>query len=244
MVLIDTDMIATRPLDELFEAAEGGRIVAIRDPRSRHCPAWAEAFGHERARSGPYVSSGLIGLGGDIGTRTLELLDRHRDTVDFERTFWRRNDRSYEFLYADQDLLNAALSTEIGHDHALALDSRLAATPPYRHLRIRDAGTLSCEFRGGLAPLVVHQYVRKPWLEPTFDGVYSRLLRRLLTGDDVAVRVPERDLPKWLRSGTRATATRARISAGDVLRWRLGDRIPEPIAHRLEDRRRAREDPA
>ena len=35
---------------------------------------------------------------------------------------------------------------------------------------------------------MIHQYVRKPWLEATYHGVYSRLLRRLLIADDVAVR--------------------------------------------------------
>ena len=92
-----------------------------------------------------------------------------------------------------------------------------------------------------MSPWVVHQFARKPWLEATYDGVYSRLLRRLLVGDGLAIRVPEAQVPAHLRGGMRARLRRARVNVADLPRWRLGDRLPRPIAERVEDLRRERE---
>ena len=241
MVLIDTDMIVTRPLTEVIDRAADGRVVAFADRQDRHFDDWGELLGLGPVERGPYVSSGFVALAGESGRRVLELLDDRQRRVDFDRTFWRRNDRSYRFRYADQDVLNAILAA---HRTSLPLDAlpeRLAATPPFRGLKIADAATLRCAYRDGTEPYLLHQYVRKPWLEPTFDAPYSRLLRRLLTGDDVAIRVPPEALPVWLRADEPARAERARINARDFLRWHLGDRLPEPIAVRLEDRRHRRE---
>jgi hypothetical protein len=69
----------------------------------------------------------------------------------------------------------------------------------------------------------VHQYLSpKPWEGPTYDGVYSELLRRLLTGRDLAVRVPEESLPLRLRSGSLASLERRRVNLREQIRWRLG----------------------
>jgi hypothetical protein len=237
-VLIDTDIVATRSLSELVERARAGSVVAFRDRQDRFFSEWGEALGLGGARRGAYVSSSLVAVGGELRAEVLGLLDSSRDAVDFERTFWRRNDRGYPFLYADQDVLNAILATRVDPGRITALDNRLAPNPPYRGLRVDDEATLRCSYRDGARPFVVHQYVRKPWLEPTYDGVYSRLLRRLLTGKDVAVRVPEEMIPARLRAGAGPRARRALVNARDFARWRLGDRLPAAIGHRLEDRRK------
>jgi hypothetical protein len=237
-VLVDTDMIATRPLTELLERAREGRVVAFRDRQDRFFGEWGELLDLGRAERRGYVSSGFVALGGEVRKQVLGLLDSSRDAVDFERTFWRRNERDYPFLYADQDVLNAILATAVEPGAIVALDNRLAPNPPYRGLRVTDAAELRCAYRDGTEPFVVHQYVRKPWLEPTYDGVYSRLLRRLLTGGDVAVRVPEDQMPSRLRSGARARAERALVNARDYPRWRFGDRLPAAIGNRIEDRRK------
>jgi hypothetical protein len=241
MVLIDVDMIATQHLGSLFEAAGEDAVVAIADPQERFFSEWGELLGLGSARRLRYVSSGLVACGDETGRRILELLDAKAPRVDFSRTFWGANDRDYPFLYADQDLLNAILATSIDPAKVHALEPRLAATPPFRGLRIEDEDRLACSYRDGLSPLVVHQFARKPWIEETYDGVYSRLLRRLLVGDELAVRPSVEEVPLRLRQGSRARAERARVNASDFLRWRLGDRLPGPIARRVEDRRRRRE---
>ena len=239
-VLIDTDMIATRPLTELIDSARGGRVVAFRDRQERFFAEWGELLGLGEARRRDYVSSGLVAMGGGVAREVLELMHGARARVDFERTFWRANDRGYPFLYADQDVLNAILAAAVEPERVVALDNRLAPNPPYRGLSVADEATLRCAYRDGTEPYVVHQYVRKPWLEATYDGAYSRLLRRLLTAGDVAVRVPGEAIPSRLRAGARGRAERALVNARDYPRWRFGDRLPAAIGNRLEDRRRQR----
>jgi hypothetical protein len=242
-VLIDTDMVATGSLAPLIERAATGRVLAFRDRQQRYFENWGELLELPRPRRLPYVSSGLVFLGGEHGREVLELLDDRQHRVDFELTFWRRNVRDYELRYADQDVLNAVLGASSDAERFEPLDQRLAATPPFRGLRLADPGALACRYRDGTRPYVLHQYVRKPWLEATYDGLYSRLLRRLLTGADVPVRPAERDLPLRLRCGPRAALERLRINSADFLRWRLGDRLPGPLANWVEDRRRLRELP-
>ena len=230
MVLIDTDMIATRPLGELIEAAAGGRVVAFRNDRQRFFAQWGELTGLGPATRRPYVSSGLVALGPGIGGQLLELLERLQPIVDFERTYWRRNERGYPFLYADQDVLNAILATRLDPRQLTVLDERLAATPPFRGLRVVDERRLRCAYGDRTEPFFVHHHVAKPWLEPTHHGVYSRLLRRLLIGDDVAVTVPEAMIPLRFRGGPLAYMERKRINARERWRWH----VREPLAARRE----------
>jgi hypothetical protein len=240
MVLIDVDMIATQPLDELIARAAGGGVVAFRDRQDRFFAEWGELLSAERFARRPYVSSGLVCCGGRSGAEAIETLDRRRDLVDFEQTFWRRNSSGYPFLYADQDVLNAILCSA-PETPLLALDARLAATPPYRRLRLVDEARLHCAYADGVEPHVLHQFVRKPWLERMYHGIYSRLLARLLLGDDVAIRVPESAVPLRMRSGVRARADRTATNARDLGRFYLGDLLPSWLGSRLESRRRRAE---
>ena len=72
-----------------------------------------------------------------------------------------------------------------------------------------------------------------------FDGLAPEGL-----GLPVAVRPPEARIPLRMRTGARARIERARVNATDFLRWHLGDRLPRPIATRVEDLRRLRETPS
>ena len=240
IVLVDTDMIVIRPLIPLIERASPGRLVAFRDRQQRFFPEWGELLELGAARPGPYVSSGLVLVGEPLGERVLRLMNERRSRVDFERTFWRGNARDYPLLYADQDVLNAILATSVEPDRVETLDQCLAATPPFRGLRVVNEPTLRCAYRDGTEPYVIHQYVRKPWLERTYHGIYSRLFARLLLGDDVAVRVPESSVPSRMGAGLRARAERARVNVADYLRWHFGDRLPRPIGTRVEALRRRR----
>ena len=228
MVLLDTDMVATRPLGELFERAAAGRLVAFADRANRFDPDWGELLGLATPKRGTYVSSAAIAVGRELGEEVLGLLADRQSAVDFERTFWRADEPGYPFRFADQDVLNAILSTRIEPERLDALDARLAPTPPFDGLRVADARSLRCAYADGTEPYLVHHHVVRPWLEPTHHGVYSRLLHRLLVGPDVAIRVPERMIAPWLRRGPRAWAQRLRINARERLRWH----VREPAARR------------
>ena len=222
-VLIDADLVITRPLTDLLERAAGGSVVAFENPVDRHVPEWGELLDLGPVRRQPYLCSGLVALGEPAGTEVLELMADRQARVDFDRGYFGANDRAYALEYADQDVLNAILGSRLDADRVVGLDSRLAPMPPFEGLRVVDEETLHCEYADGTQPYAVHQSLPvKPWLESITDGPYSRLLRRLLTGDDVAIRVPDAMIPRSLRAGAVGFAERQRIKARDQIRGRLG----------------------
>lgn len=237
-VLLDVDMVVTRPLMGLFEKAHRGRVVAFENKEQRFVPEWGELLDLGTARRQPYLSSGLVLLGGSLGQEVLRLWDERQRAVDFELTFWRNNVRGYPFLYGDQDVLNAVLATRVGSDRLVILDNRLAANPPYRGLRVVDRGTLRCAYRDGSEPYVLHQHVLKPWLHEQYHGAYSRLLSRLLVGPDIPVKVPEPEIPLRMRNGRRARAARARLNLRRGFGWHVGDPLRQWIRTQLEPPRR------
>jgi hypothetical protein len=232
MVLIDADIVVTRSLAELIERAAEPRVIAIENDRDRFVAQWGELLGLGEVRRQPYVSSGLVFLGQPIGTEVLELMGKLQDRVDFDRTFWRENVPEYPFLYGDQDVFNAILASRVERQQLTALPNRLAPNPPFKGLRVIDEATLRCAHRDGTQPYALHHFAPKPWLEPTHHGVYSRLLHRLLTGDDVAVVAREEELPLRLRSGFRAWLARQRVNARESFDWR----VRKPLAARFKAR--------
>ena len=233
-MLADADMIVTRSLGDLIETAARGRVVAGGTGLDRFRADWGEFLDLGPVSPKPYVSSGLVLFGGPFGQEVLRLVDDRIDRVDFERTYFRGDDRDYPLLHAEEDVINAVLAARAHADQLVAFDRRLSASPPFEGLRVADERTLRCAYDDGTEPYVVHHWLAKPWLEPTHHGVYSQLLRRLLVGDDVAIRVPEDEIPLRFRSGLRAYAERKRINARERLRWHVG----EPLAARRGGERR------
>jgi hypothetical protein len=240
-ILIDADIIVTRSLARLADLAADDGVVAFENYVDRFCPEWGELLDLGPLGREPYVSSGLVVLGGAERPRVLELLDDRQRRVDIELGFYGRKVAGYPFIYPEQDVLNAILMAGDDPVRTTRLENRLAPNPPFRGLRLRDLATLRCSFRDGTEPYVVHHFVRKPWLEPTYHSVYSRMLARLLLQDDVAIRVTEEEVPLRLREGPRARRARAIANAKDLLRWHFGDLIPDPIGERIEAARRRRE---
>jgi hypothetical protein len=234
MVLIDADMIVTSSLEPLIERAADGRVVAFEDyRRDRFVPEWGELLELGALRRQPYLSGGLVAVDADTGGEVLRLMTERADRLDFERTSWHRGDVDYPLLYADQDLFNAILASRVERERVVGLEYRLAPTPPFAGVELLDARTLRCAHQDGAAPYVLHHTVAKPWLEATVHWpLYSRLLRRTLNGDDVAVRVPRRKLPLRMRTGPFAYAQRKWDVAGTRLRWRFGGRLRRPQALR------------
>jgi hypothetical protein len=219
MVLIDTDIVVTRPLSDLIERANGDRVVGFENDRPRFVPGWGGLLDLGEARPGPYVTSGLLALGGAAGRETLELVDHRQGRVDATRTvFGERPDPSYPFYYLEQDVLNAVLRTRVADDRLDVLPNRLVPNPPFAGVRLRDERAATVAYDGGTAPYALHHFGRKPWLEPVYHGLFSRLFARLLLGPDLAIRIPEEMVPLRMRSGVRARVERARVDVADVFR--------------------------
>ena len=124
-------------------------------------------------------------------------------------------------------MLNAILCTSVEPDRVVTLEKRLAPTPPFRGLRVTGADRLRSAYDDGTEPYVIHQFVRKPWLEPMYHGIYSQLLNRLWLAPDVPVRLPESEIPLRMRNGLVARLERRRVDVLDLARWYVRDVIPE-----------------
>jgi hypothetical protein len=236
MVLIDVDMIATRPLTQLIEAAASGRVVAVKDNLDRFVPEWGDLLDLGAIRRQPYVSSGLVALGGAVGNEVLRLWDSRRHRVDYEQSWFERDVAGYPFRFIDQDVLNAVLGT-IAEDELVVESARAAPHQPYRGLRIVDQATLECAYEDGSQPFVLHQYLGKPWVSPMYHGIYSQLMRRLWLGDDVAIAFPADEVPSRMRRGRLASVERKLVDVGDLARWYVRDVIPEWARSRFEGSR-------
>jgi hypothetical protein len=234
MVLVDADVVVTRPLTELMDRAAEGRIVAFQNDLARFFPEWGELLGLGPVRRQPYVNAGLLCIGGNVGSQLLELLSDNAARIDRGMTWWGRGDASDPFYFAEQDLLNALLSTAIEPGHLVALEHRLAPTLPSFHgLRIVDQSTLRCAYADGVEPYLLHHIAFKPWLEVVYCNVYARLLTRLLFGADVRLRLDASHVPLRLRTGPFSTVARRAANAHDRARWLVRDRMPRRVAARF-----------
>ena len=219
-VLIDTDMIVTASLAPLIERAADA-VVAFENDAQRFVPEWGELLDLGETRPGPYVSSGLVAAGGETGARLLMLMDDRQDRVDISRTIFGSGEEGYPFRFPEQDVLNAILRTRVPADRLEALPHRLAPVPPFAGVRLDDLESVRCRYDDGAVPYVLHHFHRKPWLDPIYHGLYSRLLARLLLGPGLAIRVGEEEVPLRLRSGARARIERTRVDAVDLFRRKV-----------------------
>jgi len=232
MAILDADVLVTRNLSPLLNAAAAGRIVAFANDNSdRFFEEWA-ALGLGQPRRQPYVASGHLFVSGQRGVAFLELFHEAQQRIDLRETLLANDELTVRstpadaFHYPDMDVLNAVLATAIDADRLIAVDHALAPHAPFRNVTLEDSMTPRCRNADGTEPFVLHHVLRKPWLAPTKSNVYSRLLTRVLLGPDVELRLRPNELPLRLRTGRRALVDRLRAdvqaAAHAHLRGRLG----------------------
>ena len=218
-VLIDTDMIVTRSLAPLIERAAAGAVVAFENDTPRFVPEWGELLDLGEPRPGPYVSSGLVIAGGEEGARLLMLMDDRQRRVEIGRTIFgtRRGGLPLPLSRAGRPQRDPA------HPHP----GRVAGRPaePARAepaVRRRAPGATSARSAAATttasAPYVLHHFHRKPWLDPIYHGLWSRLFARLLLG------AGPRD-PRRPRGRSAADAQRP-AGQGGAGAGRRGGRLP------------------
>jgi hypothetical protein len=211
-VLLDADIMVVRPLTELLELAGYGRLVVFQNnpPNdNRFFPEWQAALKLGRLRRQAYFNCGLVVLP-HSANRLLRQWNEGLSQVEVEQTWHGRGDLSEPFYFGDQDVLNAVAAATLEPSELAMLEHRLAPHPPFNGLRLLDPQRLTCEYADHTQPFVLHHVLAKPWLKPTPDTVYSRLLRRLLLEPDVTLRLDPGDLPLRLRRGRLAAADRRR----------------------------------
>jgi hypothetical protein len=223
MLLLDADIIVTQPLDEIFECIEAGRIVVAADPHSgRFFPEWETLLSLPPLRQGTYVNMGLIGLPGPAAEPLLRVVRDKQLDLDLALTRFGGVEPTAPLYHGDQNVWNAVFCTERWAGMLDVLDSRRAPQFPFEDVAVVDEATLRCVSFGTLEPLLLHHILAKPWLTPVRRNAYVVLLRRLLTGDDLAVRVPEPFLPRWLHRGLRGRIHRIGYETTALVRSQRG----------------------
>jgi len=246
LVLLDSDIVVTGPLAPIVAEARSGRIAAFIDEpiRDRAFPEWRSTLGVKGdLRVQPYLNVGLIAIDLDAWPgffeRWWELCLRVPDERQ-DLPFDLANDVTHPFAFPEQDVFNALLMTEI--DPGRIVFHELAAAPgPSSNdtVRIVDRSRLVCA-NGDRPTTLLHYWNHpKPWLpnarsELAFDA-YVEVLARLLTADDVPVRLDPSSIPLWLRDTptarfVRRTPRRARRGVRKLLRL-----LPDRIEQRARD---------
>ena len=225
MVLLDADVIVTNRLDAAIEPAAGGKLVAFgNDNGERFFPEWGERLGLGAPQRRPYVAAGHLFVPRELRW-VLERFAAYQAEIDVRETGLGGAVPDDPFFFADMDVLNAMLSTVVAPELFAAFPYSVAPHPPFSGVRIVDARTLRCAYPDGDEPLVLHHTLRKPWLARTPRNVYSLLLGRLLTGEDVTLRIEPADVPLRLREGRAAALDRVRSDVQAYLHVRLRGRL-------------------
>jgi len=243
MLLIDADMVITKSLDPIVADAREGKVVAFADPLAdRFFDSWRELLDLPTLRRQSYVNAGFLAFPRDTGLALLERLQRDQALIETDETIWTGGSPDRPTYFADQDLLNALLSSVVPSTRVAILDQELAPHPPFAGVRVVDLQRAACAYADGRTPFLLHHMLKqKPWLTPRRPTAYSELLPRLWLGDDVAVRLDETDVPLRFRAGFVAHVERRRATMQALLqesRGRLG------LRRYVRNRRRARQSAA
>jgi hypothetical protein len=212
-VLLDADIIVTRPLTELIDAAGSGRIVGFVNNEPNHdrfFPEWSSQLGLGPLRRQPYLNAGQLFVPASLRGRLLEAWVERQANVDAGQTWHGRGRLSDPLYFGDQDVLNAILAARFERDEIIMLEHRLAPMPPFRGLRLIDQRRLVCRYAESSQPFLLHHIMAKPWLKATRTTIYSLLLSRLLLAPDVLLRLEPRQLPLRLREGRLPAVDRRR----------------------------------
>jgi hypothetical protein len=238
IVLVDSDMIVTRSLEEFAVLAGEGRICAFPDPKP-HRGRWFAEWEQELELRAPlrrrtYLNAGFLALSTDhwpdLLARWWELcgrVPRDQHFGRFEQLFWA----------GDQDVLNAILASEIPEQAIAELPEDGEAYPEdLLETVIVDERTLHCELRGHPTSILHYALSPKAWKRKAWvrirDDAYVRLLPRLLFADDLTVRLEPSAVPLWLRPGARArTFVRGADLAHGGVRGAV-HALPRPVRER------------
>lgn len=228
MVLVDADVLVLRPLEPLIAPARQGAIAAFADPViHRFRPEWSEVLDLGPLRRGPYVNAGVIAVPRAGGLEVVRIVHTGQAKVDPLRTTETKGRPEDPFYYLDQDVWNAVLASAENPCEVEVFPGRLAPHPPFSGLISSRGDPLACEYADGTAPLLLHHVGRKPWIQPTFESPYTRLLSYFLLSPGLPVQVDPARVPLRLRSGFLAAVERKRTTALAALhsqRGRLGVR--------------------
>ncbi len=207
VVIIGSDMIVSRSLDDIIERAASGKICVYPDPASRS-GRWFREWQTELELEAPlrrqtYVNSGFLALSAKHWPKFLSRFWELCERIPVETVFTGADAKS-PFWAADQDVLNALLMSEVPPDAVELLPAEHEVYPDrLRTTKIVDARTMECD-TDGQRPAILHYsmapkaWATKGWLRIRRDA-YVKLFGRAVCGKDAALRLDSKELPMWLR---------------------------------------------
>ncbi len=187
---------------------------AFRNDTDRFFAEWGRLLDLGELRRGRYLTSSALFLDAETADEILPLVEDRQRRVDLARTWVGSGSEADPLYFLDQDVINAVVRARLDPGRVVEYDARLAPIPPFNGVRLADETALRCRYDDGAEPHLLHHASRKPWLVTMRSNVYSRLLTRLLFGDDVTLRLDSRHLPLRLRRGTAAGAARLAVDFG------------------------------
>jgi hypothetical protein len=241
MVVIDADILVTRPLTSLLKHAAEGQIVAFEDDycRDRFFPEWS-SLGLGIPRKQRYVNSGLLVFSATTASEFLPVFVELQERLDPSEAEFGGAAMTDPFYFPDQDILNAMLCTQY-EGKATRIEHRLAPVPPFAGIEVTHNRVPLCTYADGVAPYGLHHILKKPWLAKLPANAYSDLLTQVVTSDDSRLKLGVRDLPLRLTGSPLAPIDRWRVSvqleAHRRFRGKLGLRPAiERRMHQARDR--------
>ena len=243
-VIIDSDMIVTRNLDDLIAAArDEGKICLFSDfqaNRKRWFAEWEQVFELSRPpRRPPYLNAGFVLFDTRHHPDFLPRWWHGCERIPLEKTRAQApNEHDQPFWDGDQDVMNAGLMSEVPAEAIKELPQEAAPTSDrLMWVRVKDLRTLACEVRGVPTVLLHMTGGPKPWQEAAWLRVrrngYVQLLPRVLLGADVPIRLQAEHLPVWLRPGRGGAAALRALSLVNGGVRQVVRRTPPPVYARL-----------
>jgi hypothetical protein len=241
IVVIDSDIIVTSSLAPIMGLAQRGKICV--------CPAWADAartrwfpeWEHTLKLRAPlrredWVHDGFVVFDTAQWPGLLERWWEVCGLVPPSDIFT----SGAPFNAGDADALNALLMSEVPREG-------LAILPPGEEVfagdvKIDDIETLACSVHGRPARFIHVPDRPKPWEDWGWlrhgAAVYLPMMRRLLFGNDVTLRLDADRVPIWLRPGLRGRLALPAIGGVTDAFVSLAQRVPDPVCERLRRLRR------
>jgi hypothetical protein len=220
IVIIDSDMLVTEPLEPIVTQAAAGKVCLFPDHWSdydRWFAEWETAFSlRAPLRRRRYLNSGFVALSTqhwpDLLSRWWEACAALPPDLVFAA-------EDSPFRDGDQDALNALLMSEVPEDAVGELPASGEAHPDaLLDVQVLDAGNLVCAIDGNHVTILHASGRPKVWHAEGWRRVrardaHTRLLPRVLLAADVPLRLDPTELPVWLRDGRKGSASVRGIEA-------------------------------
>jgi hypothetical protein len=245
VVILDSDVIVTRSLDEIVESAEHGLICGfVNNDTDRWFPEWADMFDlREPLRRQPFLNSSCLALSLNRWRGLLRRWEELCRTIQDERSkrplLLRRDQVLVDPVgFPEQDVLNALLMSEVPADAIRSWSHDFVPSwADRRHVSVLDAHTLHCDFSGREPFYIEWTGTLKPWMQwgwvrQRYEA-YLRLFPRVVLANDVPLRLSSSEVPPWMR-GTMSARGRYRVlNGGAVFAYRALGIVPDSLRSRL-----------